>query len=43
MNESAHNKEFNLEEWLRRLVKWIVVDDQVFFVRSSIARTISHI
>lgn len=27
-NESTRNEPFNLKEWLRRLVKWIVVDDQ---------------
>lgn len=29
-NESARDEPFNLREWLSRLVKWIVVDDQVF-------------
>lgn len=35
MDKSAASELFNLEEWLRRLVKWIVVDDQVQYFSSD--------
>lgn len=40
--ESAQDGPFDLKEWLRCLVKWIVVDDQVFLTCFCIACTISN-
>lgn len=36
MNGPVVSELFNLEEWLRHLVKWIVVDDQVFLAHSML-------
>jgi hypothetical protein len=36
MPNKSTSEPFNLEEWLRRLVKWIVVDDQVFLIHFSL-------
>jgi hypothetical protein len=44
-DESAGNEPFNFREWLMRLVKWIVVDDQVFrtfFIRHAQFLTASN-